>query len=122
MEYDEIIERSQKPIFFGKIDGAVESEEENAICGDHIKIYLLVENNRIKDAKFSGKGCSISFTSADLIIEKAIGKSIDEVLKWDENFVRELIGIPLGINRIKCALLPLNVLKSAILKNKNTKS
>ncbi|MEM4396592.1 MAG: iron-sulfur cluster assembly scaffold protein [Candidatus Woesearchaeota archaeon] len=113
---NEIIERSQKPVHFGKIDNSLSDEEENAICGDHIQMFVVLENGKIKDAKFSGKGCSICIASADMLLDYAIGKSIKEIEKLDETFIRNMIKIPLGINRIKCALLPLNVLKKTIKK------
>lgn len=114
--FNEIIERSQKPVNFGTIENSISDEEENAICGDHIKIFVVLENGKIKDAKFSGKGCSICLASADLLLDYAIGKSVKEIEKLDENFIREMIKVPLGINRIKCALLPLNVLKKTLKK------
>lgn len=115
--FNELIERSQKPVHFGKIENALSDEEENAICGDRIQMFVVLENGKIKDAKFSGKGCSICFASADLLLDYAIGKPVKEIEKLDENFIRKMIGIPLGVNRIKCALLPLNVLKKTLKKN-----
>ncbi|MDK2849725.1 MAG: nitrogen fixation protein NifU [Candidatus Woesearchaeota archaeon] len=124
MEYDFLIERSEKPVYKGNLKEFNASfNDRNQVCGDQVEIFLKIEDGIIKDAKFDGKGCLISMASSDLLLEQVIGKSIDEVLKLDDEFIRKLVKVPLGVNRIKCATLPLKVLKRAVIdyvsKNKN---
>jgi nitrogen fixation NifU-like protein len=64
--------------------------------------------------KFNGKGCAISQASASMLTDEIIGKSIDEIKKLDKKFILDLLGIPLGPSRIKCALLPLKVIKAGV--------
>lgn len=126
--YQELIERSEKPN--NKIsEKEINPKEYNAffkdknpLCGDKISMYLRVEDNKIKDAVFTGEGCIISMASADLLIDKIRGMNINEIISLDENFIRDLIKIPLGVNRIKCAMLSLKVTKLALLEylNKST--
>jgi nitrogen fixation NifU-like protein len=69
-------------------------------------------DNRVVDAKFSGRGCAISQASADLLLEHIQGKSLEDVKALSKQDVLDLLGIELGPVRLKCALLPLKVLKA----------
>jgi nitrogen fixation NifU-like protein len=111
-----IVDRYKNPIFKGNLDPHNYSyEDENPLCGDHIKIELQVDqDNIITNAAFSGHGCAISQASADLLLESVVGKKIDEVKKITKETILELLGIELGPVRLKCALLSLKVLKAGI--------
>lgn len=111
-----IIERYKSPQYKGELDPHdVSFEDENPLCGDHIRIDLRVdENQRVSEAAFSGQGCAISQASADLLLESVIGKSIDEVKQLSKQDVLDLLGIELGPVRLKCALLSLKVLKAGV--------
>ncbi|PKN87537.1 MAG: Fe-S cluster protein [Chloroflexi bacterium HGW-Chloroflexi-8] len=111
-----IIDRYKNPIYKGELDPHNFSyEDENPLCGDHIRIDLNIDkNNLITNAAFSGHGCAISQASADLLLETIIGKNIDEVKAISKDTILELLGIELGPVRLKCALLSLKVLKAGI--------
>jgi nitrogen fixation NifU-like protein len=111
-----IIEHYKNPSYRGSLDPHdISFEDENPLCGDHIKIDLRVdENGIVTDAAFDGHGCAISQASADLLLESIIGKSVDEVKKMTKNNILELLGIELGPVRLKCALLPLKILKAGV--------
>ncbi len=90
-------------------------EDENPLCGDQIKIDLRVdESGKITEAAFDGHGCAISQASADLLLESVIGKSIEEIKKLNKSDMLEMLGIELGPVRLKCALLPLKILKAGV--------
>jgi nitrogen fixation NifU-like protein len=111
-----IIDRYKNPHFRGSLDPHdISFEDDNPLCGDHIRIELLVgEDDRVKEALFSGHGCAISQASADLLVESILGKTLDEVKKISKEDVLELLGLELGPVRLKCALLPLKVLKAGV--------
>ena len=111
-----IVDRYKNPMFKGNLDQHNYSyEDENPLCGDHIKIELQVDqDNFITNAAFSGHGCAISQASADLLLESVVGKKIEEVKKINKDTILELLGIELGPVRLKCALLSLKVLKAGI--------
>ena len=111
-----IIERYKTPHFRGELDpNDISYEDDNPACGDHIQIDVrLDEKGQVTEALFSGEGCAISQASADLLIESIIGKSIEEVKTLGKDDVLENLGIELGPVRLKCALLPLKVLKAGI--------
>jgi nitrogen fixation NifU-like protein len=109
-----IIDRYKNPHYRGSLDpNDISFEDDNPLCGDHIRIDIRVdEEDRVREAAFSGQGCAISLASADLLIESIIGKSLDEVRALSKEDVLELLGIELGPVRLKCALLSLKVLKA----------
>jgi nitrogen fixation NifU-like protein len=111
-----IIEHYKNPDHRGSLEPHdISFEDENPLCGDHIRIDLRVdENGIIKEAAFDGHGCAISQSSADLLLDSIIGKSVEEVKLMDKQTVLDLLGIELGPVRLKCALLPLKILKAGV--------
>ena len=108
-----ILDHYQHPHNHGEIAGAdISYEDSNPLCGDKIRIDIKLKNNLVEDVKFNGKGCAISQASASMLTDELIGKSLDDIKKMDKQFVLDLLGIPLGPTRIKCALLPLKVIKA----------
>jgi nitrogen fixation NifU-like protein len=113
---EQIIDRYKNPHYKGSLDPHdIAYEDDNPLCGDHIRIELRVdENDVITEALFEGRGCSISQASADLLVESVIGKTIEEAKHYSKEDILELLGIDLGPVRLKCALLSLKVLKAGV--------
>lgn len=111
-----IVERYKNPAFRGELDPHdISFEDENPLCGDHIRIDLRVnEQEIVTEAAFSGHGCAISQASADLLLESVIGKSLEQVKNLTREDILEMLGIELGPVRLKCALLPLKVIKAGV--------
>lgn len=109
-----IIERYKSPRNKGELEEYDFSyEDDNPTCGDHIRIDVrLDDENKVKEAVFSGKGCAISQASADLLLESIMGKDLEEVKSTTKEDILEMLGIDLGPVRLKCALLSLKVLKA----------
>ena len=49
------------------------AEGYNPLCGDHVTVYLRLEDGLIKDISFQGSGCAISKASASLMTAEAAG-------------------------------------------------
>jgi nitrogen fixation NifU-like protein len=111
-----IVERYKNPAFRGELDPHdISFEDENPLCGDQIRIDLRVnEQEIVTEAAFSGHGCAISQASADLLLESVIGKSLEHVKNLTRDDILEMLGIELGPVRMKCALLPLKVIKAGV--------
>jgi nitrogen fixation NifU-like protein len=111
-----IVERYKNPAFRGELDPHdISFEDENPLCGDQIRIDLRVnEQDIVTEAAFSGHGCAISQASADLLVESVIGKSLEHVKNLTRDDILEMLGIELGPVRMKCALLPLKVIKAGV--------
>lgn len=111
-----IIEHYKNPGHRGSLDPHdISFEDENPLCGDQIKIDLRVdESGKITEAAFDGHGCAISQASADLLLESVIGKTTEEIKLLTKSDILEMLGIELGPVRLKCALLPLKILKAGV--------
>ncbi len=117
-----IMEIYQNPLNVGKIDDAThKAQSYNPLCGDNIELFLRVDGNgKIKDVKYTGKGCAISQVSASLVTEHLKGKTIEHAKKMKKEDILKLIKVDLSKNptRMKCALLILDVLEKAVGKDK----
>jgi nitrogen fixation NifU-like protein len=111
-----IIDRYKNPQYRGTLEPHdITFEDDNPLCGDHIRIDLRVDDQgQVVDATFDGHGCAISQASADLLVESVVGKTLDEVKALSKEDLLGLLGLELGPVRIKCALLPLKVLKAGV--------
>jgi nitrogen fixation protein NifU and related proteins len=113
MYRENILDHAQNPRYPGVLDPAdIDHEELNPLCGDRLRLTLRVdENNRITELAWDGDGCAISQASASMLGEQIIGKTLEEVRSFSKEDIFEMLGIPLSMNRVKCALLSLKVLK-----------
>ncbi len=114
--HEMIIDYSRNPINYGKIeDHDVTFHDSNPLCGDSIDIDMKIDDNKVSDIKFHGKGCAICMACSSVLTEIAKGKNIDEVKNITKKDVLSELGLEnLQAVRIKCALLSLKVLKYAL--------
>ena len=60
------------------------SKLKNPICGDEMKIYLIVKNNSIKNFKYECESCIYCQASVSLLSKKAKNKSIEKFKNFTE--------------------------------------
>jgi len=114
MYRDYILDHYKNPRNAGTLPGATNTyHDNNPLCGDEITMSLLIDDDKVKDVRFKGKGCAISQASASILTEEIKGKTLDEVKAIDRQHVLENLGIPISPARVKCALLGLKTLKGA---------
>lgn len=111
-----IIEYSKNPLNYGKIENPdVTFHDANPLCGDSIDIDMKIDDNKVTDIKFHGKGCAICMASSSVLTESVKGKNIEEVKDMEKNNILSQLGLEhLQAVRIKCATLSLKVFKSAL--------
>lgn len=107
-----ILDHARNRRYWGLIDNPdFDHEEHNPLCGDHLHLTLsLDEHGIIQDIGWDGTGCAISQAAASMLGEELIGMPFEEARQIDKQHVLDLVGIPLTINRVKCALLCLKVI------------
>jgi nitrogen fixation NifU-like protein len=66
-------------------------------------------------------GCAISQASMSMLGEELEGKTIAELAELGQRTMYELLGVPIGPRRFKCALLSLHTLKNALRKANHEK-
>jgi len=129
-----ILDHNRQPHnFHGMPDATRKAEGYNPLCGDQITVYLKLDNNRIQEVSFEGKGCAISKASASVMTDEVKGKTPLEAGSLFEKF-RELVTQPKedqpdkdelgrlavfsGVSefpaRVKCATLAWHTLHSAL--------
>ncbi|GIV95672.1 MAG: iron-sulfur cluster scaffold-like protein [Herpetosiphonaceae bacterium] len=112
---ENILDHYKHPRNYGTLERPTYSREEhNPLCGDRLRIDLLVEGDVITDVRFTGRGCAISQASASMLTEELLGKTVDEAKTISKQDILDLLGIPIGPVRLKCALLSLKALKAGI--------
>ena len=112
---ENIMDHYKNPRNFGKLKTAnIEYRDYNPICGDEITIQIEIQNDKVKDVKFIGKGCAISMATASILTEELKGKSIKDVEKLKNEDILKMIGIDVSPSRIKCVLLSLSAIKKGM--------
>ena len=107
-----ILDHYKNPRNYGRLEQPdIHHEEDNPLCGDVVGMDFQIKEGVIDDIKFHGRGCAISQASASLLTERIKGLSLEEARKINKDDVLEELGIQISPARIKCALLPLKVLK-----------
>ena len=108
------------------------SKRKNVICGNEMKVYLIVKNNKIINFKYECQSCIYCQASVSLLSRKAKSKSIEKVKSFAEQAKNyfdksskyrdkewkefDMIMTKNNISRKECLLLPLNTTLDALNK------
>ncbi len=111
---ENILDHYRNPRNKHKIDGALHAIDKNPFCGDEIAAYVVVSDGVVSEIGFEGDGCAISQASTSMLTKRLRGKTVGEVRGLGQEFVLDMLGIPIGIVRRKCAMLGLRVVQQAL--------
>ena len=116
-----IINRFKNPKFAGELkDADAVGEVGNVRCGDIMKVFIKVKDNKIKDIKFQTYGCVAAIVSTDYLCEIVKGKTLEQALKiTSKDVVKKMGKVP--TIKIHCSVLAQSALKKAIEKYKKKK-
>jgi nitrogen fixation NifU-like protein len=109
-----VMEHFKHPRNVGTIENADGiGQVGNPVCGDIMKIYLKIKDDKIEDVKFETFGCGSAIASSSMATELIKGKSIDEAVELSNKAVVEALG---GLPPIKihCSVLAEQAVKSAL--------
>jgi nitrogen fixation NifU-like protein len=116
-----ILNRFQNPKFAGEIKKAdAVGEVGNIKCGDIMRIYLKIKDDKITDIKFKTYGCVAAIASTDYLCEIVKGMTLDKALKVTSKDVVKKMGKVPSI-KLHCSVLAQNALKKAIKEYKKKK-
>jgi nitrogen fixation protein NifU and related proteins len=94
----------------------VKHEEHNHACGDSLHVWLLIEDGIITKTGWEGEGCAIAQASMSMLSEELAGKPMEEIVHLPAQVIYDMLGIPIGPRRFKCALMSLHTVKNALHK------
>jgi nitrogen fixation NifU-like protein len=130
--YQEVIlDHNRRPRNFRALDAGRKAEGFNPLCGDHLTVYLRIDDGVITDVGFQGAGCAISKASASLMTEAVKGKTVADATGLLQRFVQMVTTQPTdpvnglgklnalgGVRqfpvRVKCATLAWHTLRAAL--------
>jgi nitrogen fixation protein NifU and related proteins len=105
------------------------SKLKNAICGDEMKVYLLVENNKVINFKYECESCIYCQASVSLLSRNVKNQSIEEIKDFAKQTKNSFDGKVSfnkvwkdfskimtndNISRKECLLLPINATVDAL--------
>ncbi len=82
------------------------AEEYNPLCGDRVTIEARLEDGRIAEARFDGRGCALCLGAASILTERIQGRTLAELRSLDQDAFLAELQSELRPARLKCALLP----------------
>jgi nitrogen fixation protein NifU and related proteins len=128
-----ILEHNRSPRNYHAMDDADrKAEGHNPLCGDHLTVWVRLDDDVIQDASFQGSGCAISKASASLMTAAVKGRTRREAEELFGRFHRLVTGtldpaeaetlgklaVFSGVSefpvRVKCASLSWHALKAAL--------
>ena len=111
---DKVMEHFENPRNVGVIeDASGVGTVGNPACGDIMKLYIKVIDEKIEDVKFKTFGCGAAVATSSMVTELVKGKTIEEALLiTNKTVIEALDGLPK--NKIHCSVLAEDALKAAI--------
>ena len=111
---EKVMEHFKNPRNVGEIkDAEGIGNVGNPVCGDIMRLYIKVQDDKIVDAKFKTFGCGAAIATSSMVTEIVKGKTVREALEISNRAVAEALG---GLPPIKmhCSVLAEQALKAAI--------
>jgi len=112
---DKAIEYYSNKVNVGRIENPSVTFAYTGPCGDTMEMYLTINSNRIKAAKFQAIGCAGAFSAGSALMGMVKGKTLEAAEKIDEQEIISFLGEFLA-QKFHCACLAKRTLRKAIEK------
>jgi nitrogen fixation NifU-like protein len=90
------------------IDGA------NPLCGDRIRIQLLVDDGAVAEARFTADACAICIATASMLTSHVRGMRLEEAAAIDRAWAEAALQGAPPAARQRCVALPVDTLHRAV--------
>lgn len=111
-----ILEHFRRPRNQGTLTNATVSQEgNNPLCGDRVRIELVLEGELVRHAKFTANACAICVASASLLTDLIREAPLEDVESLSTDELVRLLDARLPQTRMACVSLPLTVLHTGVL-------
>src|SRR5688572_5827830 len=109
-----LLDYFENPRCAGEIaDADAMAEVSNPVCGDVMKLWLKIDGNVIRDARFKAQGCSAAIATSSYATEQLIGKSLDEARAITREEIAEALG-GLPPSKMHCSVLASDAIRLAL--------
>jgi nitrogen fixation protein NifU and related proteins len=110
-----VLEHFRRPRNRGTLDApSAQAEGANPLCGDRVRIQIVVAGDVVTDARFTADACAICVASASVLTDHVRGLSLGDARAVETAWVYDALeGEPPSARR-RCALLPFDTLKRAL--------
>lgn len=89
-----ILAHNRQPHNYGPLVGATHhGRGQDALCGDDLEMALIVQDDVIQAARFSGEACAVTKASASMLSDWLVGRPTHEVLPAYQAFTTLLADI-----------------------------
>ena len=110
-----IRDRFRHPRFQGRIDAPdAVFEDVNPLCGDRVAVECRIADGVLADARHRGDSCAVCMASADVLLEMAIGRRVEDAAALGSADVLERLQADVRPSRLMCVALPITVLQGAL--------
>jgi nitrogen fixation NifU-like protein len=89
------------------------AEVTNPICGDAMKLWLKVDNNRVVDARFKTQGCSAAIATSSYATEMIIGMDLAQARAVTKEQIADALG-GLPASKMHCSVLAADAIRAAL--------
>jgi len=93
MYNETVMDHFQNPRNVGEIaDASGVGEVGNVVCGDILRVYIKVKDDRLEDVKYMTFGCGAAVASGSMMTTLAKGKTIEEAMQLTNKDVAQALG------------------------------
>lgn len=112
---EHILDLGKSPHNKGVLSDARNATKYNASCGDDITVYVVLDDRGVvTESSFDGTGCIVSQAAASLLTDHIQGKTVEEIQRITKEDIERMLGVPLNIVRMRCAVLSLDAVQEAL--------
>ncbi len=113
---DVILEHFRHPRNYGSLDAPdIRHEDVNPLCGDRVRIELSIgPDDSVRAVRFQGDLCMIAKAASSLLTEMITGLTLESIGEFPERRLLDALRAEIRPARIKCALLPIEVLQAGV--------
>lgn len=109
-----LLDHYHHPRNYGRLDAPdLAHEDSNPLCGDHVWLGIKLQDGRVSQVGFEGRGCAICLAATSMLSEMLPGRSLEELRALGKEQLLNALGVSVKHTRLRCALLGLKVFRQA---------